>query len=327
VEYRSLGRSGLQVSVVGLGCNNFGGRVDAAGTAAVVNKCIEMGITLFDTADIYGRGMSEEFMAPALKPHRRDIVIATKAAAAMGEGPYWKGLSRKYLMEAVDASLRRLDTDYIDLFQVHFPDPNTPIEETLRTLDDIVKSGKVRYIGHCNFYGWQAVEADWVARTEHLTRFISAQNEYNLLQRNVETELAPACLKYGLGMLPYCPLASGFLTGKYRPNEAPPEGTRLSNPAGPFGRILNEGNFDKLMKLEKFAEERGHTMIELAFSWLASKPFIGSVIAGATKPEQVEVNAKAADWELTDEEFAEVDEIMGHATPGVGGRTTPRPQR
>jgi aryl-alcohol dehydrogenase-like predicted oxidoreductase len=327
VEYRSLGRSGLQVSVVGLGCNNFGGRVDAAGTAAVVNKCIDMGITLFDTADLYGGGKSEEFMAPALKPHRRNIVIATKAAGPMGEGPYWRGLSRKYLIEAVDACLRRLDTDYIDLFQVHFPDPNTPIEETLRTLDDIVKSGKVRYIGHCNFHGWQAVEADWVARTEHLTRFISAQNEYNLLQRNVETELAPACLNYGLGMLPYFPLASGFLTGKYRPNEAPPEGTRLSNPAGPFSRILNEGNFDKLLKLEKFAEERGHTMIELAFSWLASKPFIGSVIAGATKPEQVEINAKAADWKLTDEEFAEVDEIMGHATPGVGGRTTPRPQR
>jgi len=325
VEYRSLGRSGLQVSVVGLGCNNFGGRVDAAGTAAVINKCIDMGITLFDTADLYGGGKSEEFMAPALKPHRRDIVIATKAAGPMGEGPYWRGLSRKYLMEAVDASLRRLDTDYIDLFQVHFSDPNTPIEETLRTLDDIVKSGKVRYIGHCNFHGWQAVEADWVARTEHLTRFISAQNEYNLLQRNVETELAPACMKYGLGMLPYFPLASGFLTGKYRPNETPPEGTRLSNPAGPFSRILNEGNFDKLMKLEKFAEDRGHTMIELAFSWLASKPFIGSVIAGATKPEQVEVNAKAADWKLTDEEFAEVDEIMGHVTPGVGGRMTPRP--
>jgi aryl-alcohol dehydrogenase-like predicted oxidoreductase len=327
VEYRSLGRSGLQVSVVGLGCNNFGGRVDAERTKEVVNRAVECGITLFDTADLYGGGKSEEFMAPALKPHRRNIVIATKAAGPMGEGPYWRGLSRKYLIEAVDASLRRLDTDYIDLFQVHFPDPNTPIEETLRTLDDIVKSGKVRYIGHCNFHGWQAVEADWLARTEHLTRFISAQNEYNLLQRNVETELAPACLKYGLGMLPYFPLASGFLTGKYRPNEAPPEGTRLSNPAGPFGRILNEGNFDKLMKLEKFAEERGHTMIELAFSWLASKPFIGSVIAGATKPEQVEVNAKAADWKLTDEEFAEVDEIMGHATPGVGGRTTPRPQR
>jgi aryl-alcohol dehydrogenase-like predicted oxidoreductase len=299
--------------------------VDAAGTAAVINRAVEMGITLFDTADLYGGGRSEEFMAPALKPHRRNVVIATKAAGPMGEGPYWRGLSRKYLMEAVDASLRRLDTDYIDLFQVHFPDPNTPIEETLRTLDDIVKSGKVRYIGNSNFFGWQVVEADWIARTEQLTRFISAQNEYNLLQRNIETELAPAITKYGLGLLPYFPLASGFLTGKYRPNEAPPEGTRLGNPNSPFGRVLNEGNFDMLMKLEKFAEERGHTMVELAFSWLASKPYVGSVIAGATKPEQVEVNANAASWKLTDEEFAEVDEIMGRAPVGPGGRMTPRP--
>jgi aryl-alcohol dehydrogenase-like predicted oxidoreductase len=323
VEYRTLGNSGLQVSVVGLGCNNFGGRVDAAGTAAVINKCIDMGITLFDTADVYGAGKSEEFMAPALKPHRRNIVIATKAANPMGEGPYWRGASRKYLIEAVEACLRRLDTDYIDLFQVHVPDPNTPIEETLRTLDDLVRSGKVRYIGCSNFFGWQVVEAEWVARTQHLTRFISAQNEYNLLQRNIETELAPACLKYGLGVLPYFPLASGFLTGKYRPNEAPPEGSRLGNPNAPFGRILNEGNFDKLIRLENFAKERGHTMIELAFSWLASRPYVGSVIAGATKPEQVEQNAQAANWKLTDEEYAEIDEIMGYQPVGIGGRVTP----
>ena len=327
MEYRNLGNSGLQVSVVGLGCNNFGGRVDAAGTKAVIDQCIEEGITFFDTADLYGGAKSEEFMAPALKPHRRNIVLATKAAGPMGEGPYWRGTSRKYLIEAVDACLRRLDTDYIDLFQIHFPDPKTPIEETLRALDDIVKAGKVRYIGNSNFFGWQVVEADWVARTEHLTRFISAQNEYNLLQRSIETELAPACLKYGLGVLPYFPLASGFLTGKYRPNEAPPEGTRLGNANSPFGRILNEGNFDKLMKLEKFAEDRGHSMIELAFSWLASKPFVGSVIAGATKPEQVTANAKSAEWKLTDEEFDEVDEIMGHAPVSQGGRATPRPSR
>ena len=323
MEYRSLGRSGLQVSVVGLGCNNFGGRTDAEGTRAVVNKAIEVGITFFDTADLYGGGKSEEFMAPALKPHRRNIVIATKVAGPMGEGPYWRGLSRKYLMEAVDACLRRLDTDYIDLFQVHFPDPNTPIEETLRTLDDIVRSGKVRYIGHCNFFGWQAVEADWIARTEHLTRFISAQNEYNMLQRNIETELAPAALKYGLGVLPYFPLASGFLTGKYRPNEAPPEGTRLGNPNAPFGRILNEGNFDKLMKLEQYALDRGHTMLELAFSWLASRPYVGSVIAGATRPEQVESNANAANWNLAAEDYAAIDESLGYAPVGVGGRATP----
>ncbi len=306
-------------SLVGLGCNNFGGRLDEAATKAVIDRCVEEGITFFDTADIYGgRGKSEEFMAAALKPHRRDVVIATKAAGSMGEGPYWRGASRKYLMDAVDDSLRRLDTDYIDLFQVHFPDAKTPIEETLRALDDIVKSGKVRYIGNSNFAGWQVVEADWVARTEHMTRFISAQNEYSLLQRKVEPELAPACLKYGLGLLPFSPLASGFLTGKYRPGEAPPEGARLSATDSPMSaRILNEGNFGMLTKLEKFAEDRGHTMIELAFSWLASKPFVSSVIAGATKPEQVTQNAKAADWKLTAEEFTEIDEIMGNA-PATG---------
>ena len=318
VEYRNLGNSGLQVSVVGLGCNNFGGRVDQAGTKAVIDQCIEEGITFFDTADLYGgAGKSEEFMAPALKPHRRNVVIATKASGPMGEGPYWRGTSRKYLIEAVDASLRRLDTDYIDLFQIHFPDPKTPIDETLRALDDVVRSGKVRYIGNSNFAAWQVVEADWVARAEHLTRFVSAQNEYSLLQRKIEPELAPACLKYGLGVLPFFPLASGFLTGKYRPNETPPEGTRLGAANSPFaGRILNEGNFDMLVKLEKFAEDRGHTMIELAFSWLASKPFVSSVIAGATRPEQVTQNAKSAEWKLTAEEFGEVDEIMGMAPAG-----------
>jgi aryl-alcohol dehydrogenase-like predicted oxidoreductase len=327
VEYRNLGSSGLQVSVVGLGCNNLGNRVDAEGTKALIDQCIEEGITFFDTADLYGGGKSEEYLGAALKPHRRNVVIATKVAGPMGEGPYWRGLSRKYLMEAVDACLRRLDTDYIDLFQVHFPDARTPIDETMRALDDIVKSGKARYIGNSNFFGWQVVEADWVARTEHLTRFVSAQNEYNLLQRNIEAELAPACLKYGLGVLPYFPLASGFLTGKYRPNEAPPEGARLGGANSPFGQVLSEGNFDKLLKLEKFAEDRGHTMIELAFSWLASRPYVASVIAGATKPEQVSANAKSASWTLTDEEFVEVDEIMEHMGAGIGGRTTPRPGR
>jgi aryl-alcohol dehydrogenase-like predicted oxidoreductase len=321
MEYRNLGRSGLQVSAVGLGCNNFGGRLDEAQTAAVVNKCIDEGITLFDTADVYGRGKSEEFLGAALKPHRRNIVIATKAAASMGEGPYWSGLSRKYLMEALDDSLRRLQTDYIDLYQVHFPDVRTPIEETMRALDDMVRSGKVHYIGCSNFFGWQVVEANWIAKTEHLTQFVSAQNEYNLLQRSIETELAPACQKYGLGVLPFFPLASGFLTGKYRPNEAPPEGTRLGAPNNPSAaRILNEGNFDMLLKLEKFAEARGHSMIELAISWLASKPYVSSVIAGATRPEQVEQNARAADWRLTQEDMKEIDEIMNVERVGPGGR-------
>jgi aryl-alcohol dehydrogenase-like predicted oxidoreductase len=318
MEYRNLGKSGLQVSVVGLGCNNFGGRLDEAQTKAVIDQCVEEGITFFDTSDIYGgRGKSEEFMGPALKPHRRDVVIATKCAGPMGEGPYWSGLSRKYIIEAVEASLRRLQTDYIDLFQVHFPDPKTPIDETLHALDDLVRDGKIRYIGNSNFKAWQVVEAEFVARAEHISRFISAQNEYSLLQRAPEPELIPACEKYGVGLLPFFPLASGFLTGKYRPDQAPPEGTRLGAANSPFAaRILNEGNFEMLVKLEKFAEDRGHTMIELAFSWLASKPVVGSVIAGATKPEQVTQNAKAAEWRLTGEEMTEVDEIMGVAPKG-----------
>jgi aryl-alcohol dehydrogenase-like predicted oxidoreductase len=316
MEYRNLGRSGLQVSVVGLGCNNFGGRLDEAGTRAVIEKCIDEGITFFDTSDLYGgRGKSEEFMGPVLKPHRRNVVIATKCAGPMGEGPYWSGLSRKYVIEAVEDSLRRLQTDYIDLFQVHFPDPRTLIDETLHALDDLVRDGKIRYIGNSNFKAWQVVEAEWISRTEHMSHFISAQNEYSLLQRGPEAELIPACEQYGIGLLPFFPLASGFLTGKYRPNEAPPEGTRLGGNSPSAGRILNEGNFDMLVKLEKFAEDRGHSMIELAFSWLASKPVVGSVIAGATKPEQVAQNAKAAGWRLTAEEMDEVDEIMGLAQP------------
>ena len=317
MEYRNLGNSGLQVSLVGLGCNNFGGRLDAAGTAMVVNKCLDMGITFFDTADIYGRGMSEEFMAPVLKAHRHDVVIATKSAGRMGEGPYWAGASRRYLMDAIDACLRRLDTDYIDLYQVHFPDSRTPLEETMSALNDIVRSGKARYIGCSNFSAWQVVEAAWTSKTQHLEHFISAQNQHSLLERSIEGDLTTVCLKYGLGVLPFFPLASGFLTGKYRPGEPAPEGTRLAGASPMAARILNEGNYDTLMKLEKFAQDRGHTMVELAMSWLASKPYVSSVIAGATRPEQVEENARSADWRLDAAEMDEIDEIMGWQPPAA----------
>jgi aryl-alcohol dehydrogenase-like predicted oxidoreductase len=317
VEYRNLGKSGLQVSVVGLGCNNFGMRLDAAATKAVVEKCLDMGVTFFDTADSYGRGQSEEYLGAALKGQRRKVVIATKSVSPMGEGPYWAGASRKYLMDAVDDCLRRLGTDYIDLYQMHRPDARTPIEETLRALEDMVRAGKVRYIGSSNYSGWQVVEADWVARTQHLTRFISAQNQYSLLERGIERDLVPGCQQYGVSILPFFPLASGFLTGKYRQGEAAPEGARLAGPMG--GRVLNERNFETLGKLESFAHEAGHSILELAIGWLATKPYIGSVIAGATKPEQVEENVKAAEWKLTDEEMKKVDEIMG-VGQGMGRR-------
>jgi aryl-alcohol dehydrogenase-like predicted oxidoreductase len=310
VEYKSLGRSGLQVSLVGLGCNNFGRRCDPQQTAAVVNKAIELGITFFDTADVYGPGgLSEEYLGAALGDRRRDVVVATKFVGPMGEGPLKGGASRRYVYQAVEASLRRLATDYIDVYQIHFPDARTPIDETLRALDDLVRQGKVRYLGCSNFTGWQVVEAQWTARTEHLSPFVSAQNQYNLLDRRIERELVPACNAYGLGVLPYFPLASGFLTGKYRPGEPPPEGTRLAG-AGPMAeRFLNEGNFATLTKLESFAEQQGHSMLQLAIGWLASQPHVASVIAGATKPEQVEQNVQAAGWKLSAEELAEVNRL------------------
>jgi len=310
MEYRHLGRSGLQVSVVGLGCNNFGMRCDFDQSKDVVHRALDAGITLFDTADVYGgQGKSEEFLGKILKGRRQDVVLATKFGMKMGEGPHKSGGSRKYIMSAVEDSLRRLDTDYIDLYQLHRPDPETPIDETLRALDDLVRSGKVRYIGNSNFAGWQAAEAHYVAKQANLTPFISAQNEYNLLDRRIEGELVPACNAYGLSILPFFPLASGFLTGKYRQGQEMPAGTRLAN-AGPMAaRVLTDKNYEVLGKLEAFAEARGKAMLDLAIGWLASLSHVGSVIAGATKPEQIDQNVAAGGWKLTADELAEVDSI------------------
>ena len=306
MEYKNVGRSGLQVSIVGVGCNNFGRRCDVEQTAAVVHKALELGVTLFDTADIYGpRGVSEEYLGKALQGRRRDVVIATKFAGPMGEGPLWSGASRRYIFDAIDGSLRRLGTDYIDLYQIHFPDARTPIEETLRALDDLARAGKVRYYGCSNFAGWQVVEAQWITRVQRFAPLISAQNQYNLLDRRIERELVPACASYGLGVLPYFPLANGFLTGKYHLGQPAPEGTRLSSGMGE--RVLTEENFAVLTKLQEFAQSRGHTMLDLAIGWLASQPHVASVIAGATQPEQIEQNVKAAAWRLSPEELAEVD--------------------
>ena len=283
-------------------------KIDKDATAVVVNKAIDAGITLFDTANIYGgAGKSEEFLGAALGGRRPDVIVATKFSGPMGQGPLNRGASRRHIYHQVEASLRRLETDYIDLFQVHFPDVKTPIEETLRALDDVVRAGKVRYIGCSNFAGWQVADAQWTARANHLSPFVSAQNEYNLLDRRIEHELVPAANAYGLGVLPYFPLASGFLTGKYRHGEPPPPGTRLQM-WGPRGeQVLSERNFAVLEKLEAFATSRGHTMLELAIGWLASQPHVASVIAGATSPEQVEQNVAAAAWQLTREELIEVD--------------------
>ncbi len=307
MEHRTLGSSGLRVSRAGLGCNNFGRRCDAAETARVVERALELGVTLFDTADIYGGGLSEEYLGKALGARRKDALIATKFGMDMRRMGQPASASRHYIHQAVDASLRRLGTDWIDLYQIHVPDPKTPIDETLGALDDLVRAGKLRYLGHSNFSGWQLVEAEWVSRSRRLERFVSAQNLYNLLERGVERELAPAARKYGLGLLPYFPLASGFLTGKYRRGEAPAAGTRLAA-AGPMAeRVMSPRNFEQLERLERFAAERGRGILELALGWLASQDVVASVIAGATSPAQVEQNVKATEWTLTAEERAALD--------------------
>ncbi|MBI2855870.1 MAG: aldo/keto reductase [Chloroflexi bacterium] len=311
MEYRQLGSSGLQVSAVGLGTNNFGGRIDEERTAAVLHQSIDQGINFIDTANIYGGTRSEAFIGNILKENRHQVLIGTKVSGSMGKGPNSRGNSRYHIMREVEASLHRLQTDYIDLYQIHFPDPNTPIEETLRVLDDLVHQGKVRYFGCSNFAAWQVCEAVWTSRALGINSFVSVQPEYNMLNRGVERELVPFCRAYKVGIIPYLPLASGFLTGKYRQGEAPPEGTRLAGNQRFQQRLLTEANFGLLSKLEDFAQERDHTMVELAIAWLLGNSSVSSVIAGATRPEQVVANAKAADWHLTPEDMEEVNQILG----------------
>ena len=312
MEYRPLGKSGLKVSLVGLGCNNFGARMEQEASRRTVHKAIDLGINLLDTADVYGnKGGSEECLGQVLGPRRKEIVLATKFGQAMDDAGMLKGLSRRNAMLALEASLKRLKTDWIDLYQIHWPDGATPVEETLRAMDDMVRQGKIRYIGCSNFAGWQLVEAQWTSRHLALSGFISAQNEYSLLFRGIEGDLAPVALKYGVGVLPYFPLASGFLTGKYKRGQEAPAGTRFGEWfKGPYGaRTINDRNFDILEKLEAFAGARGKTVLELAMSWLACKPYVPSVISGATRVDQVEENAAAGSWKLTAEEMAEVDAL------------------
>ncbi|GAB2755561.1 aldo/keto reductase [Terrabacter koreensis] len=308
MTYRQLGDSGLTVSTVGIGCNNFGRRLDQDGTNAVVRQAIDSGVTLFDTADIYGQGASEEMLGLALGSERENVVVATKFGMDMqgSNGPDWgvRG-SRRYVRKAVEASLRRLGTDWIDLYQLHRPDPVTPIDETLAALDELVTEGKVRYIGSSNFTGWQVVDADWTARAAGTARFVSAQNEYSLLERDVEEELVPACEHVGVGLLPFFPLASGLLTGKYRRGESAPTGTRL---AGLPDRLA-AADWDTIERLQAYAVQRDLRPIDVAIGGLAAQPAVASVIAGATRPEQVVENVRAGLWEPTAEDLAELDEI------------------
>lgn len=314
MEIRNLGQSGLRVSSIGLGCNNFGGRIDEAATKAVIHKALDLGISLFDTADVYGeRGGSEAVMGRILGDDRKRIVLATKFAAAMDDGGEMAGGSRRYIMTAVEDSLRRLKTDWIDLYQMHRADPRTPIEETLRALDDLIRQGKVRYIGCSNFAAWQMTEAAWTARTAGLNGFVSCQDEYSLVHRGPEAELLPAARKLGFGLLPYFPLASGLLTGKYRRNTPLPAGTRLASTQRLADRYLTERNWHIAEKLADFAESHGHTVLQLAFSWLLGQSPVASVIAGATRPDQLEQNVNAGDWALTTSDLAEIDRIAGQA--------------
>jgi aryl-alcohol dehydrogenase-like predicted oxidoreductase len=306
VETRTIGS--LTVSLVGLGCNNFGMRIDEAQSREVVNAALDADITLFDTADIYGGIHSEEFLGRALGAARDDVVIATKFGAPLGEG--MAGASPEYVKAACDASLRRLGTDRIDLYQLHLPDDTTPIADTLAALDELVREGKVREIGCSNFDGPRVDAAAAAARDKGTARFVSIQNQLNLLDRRGEADLLASCERHDLRVLPYFPLASGMLTGKYRRGQPPPGGTRLANLAEDRRqRAMSERAFAVVERLEAFARERGHTLLELAMSWLGGLPHMGSVIAGATKPEQVRANAAAVGWALSDEERATVDEL------------------
>jgi aryl-alcohol dehydrogenase-like predicted oxidoreductase len=306
MRYRPLGSSGLLVSTVGLGCNNFGGRIDLEASRQVVDAALTAGITLLDTADIYGnRGGSETILGELLKGRRDEVVLATKWGGDMGTGPGVARGSRRYIRQAVEASLRRLQTDYIDLYQQHVPDPVTPIGETLAALDELVHEGKVRYVGSSNFSGWQIADTDWTAKDRRAERMISAQNHYSLLVRDIEADVLPACERFGVGMLPFFPLANGLLTGKYRRGDAPVAGTRLA------GRPIEEATYDTLEGLSDFADQRGHTLLELAFAGLLARPVVSSVIAGATKAEQVYANVDAGEWQLSADDVAALSETVG----------------
>ena len=310
MDYRPLGNSGLHVSVVGLGCNNFAGRIDLAASRAVIEAALDAGITLFDTADIYGaQGGSESALGEVLGSRRDDVVLATKFGHQdhdMGYGPAAgaKG-GRGYIRRAVEESLRRLRTDHIDLYQLHTPDPETPIAETLAALHELVVEGKVRYIGHSNLTGWQLAEAAHVADELAVTPFISAQNQWSLLDRDIEQEVVPAAEHYGLGVLPYFPLAQGLLTGKVRRGEAIPEGTRLAARS----HLVTERRLDQVERLRALADKLGRSLLDLAIGGLAGRPVIGSVIAGASRPEQVHANVAAGSWTPSADELAAIDEI------------------
>lgn len=319
MRHRALGSSGLMVSVVGLGCNAFGMRIDEAQTQLVVDAALDAGITLFDTADSYGHGASEQLLGRALGRHRADVVVATKFGMPAGglNGPEWQArASRGYIRRAVEGSLRRLGTDWIDLYQLHQPDHATPYDETLSALDDLVTEGKIRYYGCSNFHAWEVVDAHWTAASSRLQGFVSAQNEYSLYNRTAEAELLPACERLGIGVLPYFPLAYGLLTGKYTRDQAAPEGTRLA--AVNQQHRLQGADFDRVDALQEYADQRGTSLLAVALGGLAAQPTVSSVIAGATRADQVRTNVEAGLWQPTGEDLAALAGLNTAVRPGLG---------
>jgi aryl-alcohol dehydrogenase-like predicted oxidoreductase len=312
MHYRNLGASGLKVSAVGLGANRFGSKCDLDTVRRILDKASELGINFIDTADVYAQGRSEEFIGQALHDRRDRFVIATKFRSQTGEGPNDQGASRLHIFQAVEASLRRLATDYIDVYQIHEWDAETPLEETLRALDDLIRSGKVRYIGASNFTAWQLCRANDLAELQHWTPFISIQPEYHLLERSIETELIPYCQAFNVGILPYFPLAGGFLTGKYQRGQPAPDGSRGESSQYVQG-YMTDRNYSLVEQLTRFAAEYGHTMTELAIAWLLARPQISSVISGVTKVEHVAANAQSAEWALSAEEVEAINAILNGA--------------
>lgn len=312
IQQRNIGKSGLRVSAIGLGCNNFGRSLDLAASRPVIHKALDLGITFFDCADVYGRrGGAETILAEVLGSRRKDIILTTKFGRRMDDAGRLMGGSRRYILAAVEASLKRLRTDWIDLYQYHLYDPLTPIEETVKTLDDLVRQGKVRHVGCSHLPAWIVVDALGHARADRLTGFVACEDEYNLLARGIEKELVPAIRAHGLGLLPYYPLASGLLTGKYRRGEPYPAGSRFATVKDRdyAADFVSEANWSRLEGLTVFAQARGHRLIELAMSWLVANPLVACAIVGATKPEQVEENVRAAGWALTREDMEEVDRL------------------
>ncbi|TAK33459.1 MAG: aldo/keto reductase [Chloroflexota bacterium] len=317
MEYRQLGASGLRVSEVGLGGNNFGRSCDEAQTAVVIQRALELGVNHIDTADIYSGGVSEQHVGKAIAGRRHEVVLATKVGLPLGKGPNDQGLSYARIIACCEASLRRLGTDYIDVYYLHRPDPLTPLSETLRALDDLVRQGKVRYVGISSYPAWQACDVLWISDRHGYRPPVVTQNGYNLVDRAIEGELLPFCRAHGVGVVPFFPLASGFLTGKYRANEPAPPGSR-----GATSRLLQqwltERNFALLAALEGFAGARGHSIGELAIAWLLGHPEVPTVIAGATKPEQVTANVAATAWKLTPEDMRDIEQILATGKPGEG---------